>query len=1078
MSGHASGRVVVSRGARAAEDALLADLAGLSCEVRGDPSLLSRTVLVVVSSGPLRKRLAARIAARLPEAALGVRVQTLWSVAREVLERAGRPVPSGADLFEILVRREAARQDALSCHLGQLEDGFGLVASTVRDLSNACFEPEMLPELERLLASSGEDEGAKRARALLAIAAGAARGMRELGVGRIGEVLAAATSALREKEAALLPARAVLVHGFADATGRATEFLVALQEALGASVHVDLPPDPAGGADPVDWAYPRRFLHRLSPAPEREERASTRETPGIDWFDASGAEEEVRLLADQVRDLLDSGVPPEEIGVVARSLEGCAVHIRTRFGELGIPHGGGLAPAGLVPGRRRLDAGLELLARGDAVAVDRWIDALGPNPASEDLRLAFRSLGAARLSDAADLDPEAILAGRVDYPLPVRRGFVARPEAPEEERSQAARRELSGASLTGAILAARGLSFAWRDRPARGLAPALAAWVRGILTEHLGWTAGGQEATAGALSAMDELLDDIPPGVELSVEEFLVLLLARTRELGAEPLGGRGAGVQVLAVSHARGLTFEHLFLVGLNRDVFPRVVREDPFLPDPIRARLARRLPDLPEKSRGHDEERFLFAELLSSAPHVTLSWLRADDDGRELHRSPFVERLVPRAEEEERSAPSDRLSTPRDFLCAAAVDGGRPLFALLLPLALEEAREHLSPAAREGFPGARDLAAARGRVLAEYDPAPGDSSPSPWFGLVAPALGTPDPRQGPLYVTTLERLARCPWQTLLARILRLEPARDPLASLPEIDDLLVGTTVHEALRRLVEPATGRRPEKLAAALSANPEEFRRPDRDTALRVLTAVAREKAREAGIHFTGLARALAVRARPFVERALALRNDSDRIVGCELGWHADVCSAGVRGQRLHFTADLAHYEGERLVLTDYKTGSPLTDKKKEETRRRDLERAIAEGRALQAAAYAAGARGTIGRYLYLAEGIRPDCVSLSVAQGDPEVERTFPEAVRRLVSAWEAGAFFPRLEDENGNEPRACDFCDLSEACVRRDSGARRRLRQLAAAAQGASAKEEESVPAALASLAALWFPARKTEDPE
>jgi inactivated superfamily I helicase len=75
--------------------------------------------------------------------------------------------------------------------------------------------------------------------------------------------------------------------------------------------------------------------------------------------------------------------------------------------------------------------------------------------------------------------------------------------------------------------------------------------------------------------------------------------------------------VQVLRVVDARGRTFEHLFVMGLNRDLFPRGISEDPLLPDAIRAALERDvLPDIPIKRRGFDEERYLFAGLLSASP------------------------------------------------------------------------------------------------------------------------------------------------------------------------------------------------------------------------------------------------------------------------------------------------------------------------------------------------------------------------------------------------------------------------------------------------------------------------------
>jgi len=46
-------------------------------------------------------------------------------------------------------------------------------------------------------------------------------------------------------------------------------------------------------------------------------------------------------------------------------------------------------------------------------------------------------------------------------------------------------------------------------------------------------------------------------------------------------------GVPVLTVTEARGRTFDHLFVLGLNAGSFPRPLGEDPLLPDAVRSAL-----------------------------------------------------------------------------------------------------------------------------------------------------------------------------------------------------------------------------------------------------------------------------------------------------------------------------------------------------------------------------------------------------------------------------------------------------------------------------------------------------------
>ena len=105
-------------------------------------------------------------------------------------------------------------------------------------------------------------------------------------------------------------------------------------------------------------------------------------------------------------------------------------------------------------------------------------------------------------------------------------------------------------------------------------------------------------------------------------------------ELSTDLLGGRGGGVQVLSVMEARARSFAAVRVIGLQRGVFPRRVAEDPLLPDPLRRALRDVLPDLPVKSEGHEEERFLFAQLLASAPQVHLSCAQRDATGRATPR------------------------------------------------------------------------------------------------------------------------------------------------------------------------------------------------------------------------------------------------------------------------------------------------------------------------------------------------------------------------------------------------------------------------------------------------------------
>jgi hypothetical protein len=1087
------GRLITCRGARATEERLLADLARLQAAAHEDPRLLAKPVRLIVSSRPLREHLAARIPRRLDGAALGVAIHTLWSAARQILDETGQRFAPGDPLYEVLVRREAGREPALRALYEVLSEGHGLVTATVRDFLSAGLRRGQSEELPSLLAALDPPE-CERALALARVAERTARSLDAWGARRTGDLLQLAARAL-ERGASALPSRALLVHGFADATGQATALLRALLR-RGAIIYLDAPPDPASperhdrGA-----AFGARFRRRLAAAAMAEEAAAEPQTPPrLTLLEAAGAEAEVREVAYRIHELLEEGEPPESIGIVARDLAPYAVALRRLLPALAIPFsagalvGPGGAPAGFFPAHRRLVAVLEMLRGGQELIVDRWLDACGAAALvehREELRLALRSLGATRLREAAALDAAEILQGRSSYPLPSRQGIVETTysESPVEGEGettavQSPRRRLPAPALAAAIAHANrllGLLDAW---PERAVVADHLAHTAALLGEHLGW-----DARRGAAwrALLDELQAAIPPQLALRFDEYLLLLGGRAESFGVEPLGGEGGGVQVLDVAHARSLTFDHLFVLGLNRDVFPRSVREDPLLPDAVRQCLQCQLPDLPLKHLGSEEERFLFAELCSAAPSVTLSWQWTDEEGRPRSPSPLVERLRLSAAVDVQRLPrlwtrvlqppfagTERRPRPlRDCLKLAALAGDRRSFAELLPLALRGAEVDRSASE------AAELARARIGILEEQDPDLGTldgrmraALPSPYLGFIAPlrAAVAGDPREGALFVTTLESLARCPWRTFLTRLLRIEVMPDPLAALPGIAALPLGATVHRALAQIVVEALGRRPSTLLAAQRAGAGAVGRPPPFELVRVVEQQAAAVASEEGIRLCGLQRVLATMTLPLVTRALELDWAAEgaplAVLGAEVLGEGRVIDSAGGARRIGFRADRAD-NVERLRLSDYKTGRPLSAGHSAETRRSHLIAALERGEWLQAAVYASSAPEVSGRYLFLQPDFPAERAALELTSDDPAVREVLPRVLQALLAAWDEGVFVPRLEEVTGREPAACRSCNVAEACVRGDSGARRRWRSVLLRAA------ESSTPA-VRCAAALW----------
>jgi hypothetical protein len=106
--------------------------------------------------------------------------------------------------------------------------------------------------------------------------------------------------------------------------------------------------------------------------------------------------------------------------------------------------------------------------------------------------------------------------------------------------------------------------------------------------------------------------------------------------------------------------------------------------------------------------------------------------------------------------------------------------------------------------------------------------------------------------------------------------------------------------------------------------------------------------------------------------------------------------------------------------------------------------VARGDALQGVAYALAVPGqpAEGRYLHLKPelGDAPDeARQVRFASADAEVAVAFARAVAAVAEAWRAGAMFARVAEPDGTDGRGCKYCSVAEACLRDDSGFRRRL---------------------------------------
>jgi RecB family exonuclease len=313
----------------------------------------------------------------------------------------------------------------------------------------------------------------------------------------------------------------------------------------------------------------------------------------------------------------------------------------------------------------------------------------------------------------------------------------------------------------------------------------------------------------------------------------------------------------------------------------------------------------------------------------------------------------------------------------------------------------------------------------------------------------------------TQLEGLARCAWQTFLRRSLRLAPVTDPLDALAQRDARALGRVVDVALQRLIQRSSGGERRTLAEALAAGPFAVAPPDGDAITDATLAAARTTLAEDRLRWDGFAQAFAHRARPFVERAVALLWPSDgsalQVLGTQTQGSVEFPRATVG-----FIADIAVRTRAGAKLVDLKTGKPVSDAKKEDTRRRHFVAKTALGKTLQVPIYAAAAGASESAYLFVDPELGDELARVECAHDDAELRRTLLGALDVLVPAWKHGAFVARVEMADSKDNDACRTCELEVACPRSDSAARRRIVELGAESTPAASED------ALRAFVALW----------
>jgi len=672
----------------------------------------------------------------------------------------------------------------------------------------------------------------------------------------------------------------------------------------------------------------------------------------VTFFHAQGAEAELREVAlDILARHRDEGVALERVAVVARSLQPYAALLRPVFDG----HALAFTTSATTGAQRepRVQASLQLarsvlgdfprqplldLFRGGLLRL-AGCDPSGRSHHWDALSRAWRVTGGSAIW--IDDLPRWISAWQP---------YLA-PDADQKEKDRvASHKEALAREAAGLASAVQTLRKAARPLERAKSWSAWAAALETLLRDHLdgleGAEAGaavdpGAQAVLGVLAAIRRLdATPIPFTGRRALALFERCLSRATVPIGPSAggpgrIGDDNGGVRVLDAMQARGLSFDSVYFIGCNADLFPRRAVEDPFLSDADR-RLLRdryRVP-LPIKLEAHEEERLLLAQILAGARvRLTVSWQRADESGttrspslalREIARlvygEPDTGRLLDAArrvkthpaEAAEDALDRFRMLPPRDARVAAAFQSRSPagLLRSLPALPADASTPHAGDVLRAGL-----------NLLAAIDD---------WEGTTPGALrydafvGDATATAARLTPTRLETLGSCPQQYFFRHVLGVRE-QDEVLEDHEIDAREIGSRIHAVLQDAYRELTG--PEGsfprdeadrlLSRALALARQAWSRHTRDIAAR--TRVSYPLLWESTEEIWG--RAL----ERFLRRDLEdLRKVDARVLGLEREESARLTLGGGDGLTLQVLGrfDRITASREGVVVADYKTSGVI------------------------------------------------------------------------------------------------------------------------------------------------------------
>ena len=213
-------------------------------------------------------------------------------------------------------------------------------------------------------------------------------------------------------------------------------------------------------------------------------------------------------------------------------------------------------------------------------------------------------------------------------------------------------------------------------KPVKGL-PGFWAEHFTLLLDKLGWPGerGVSSREYQAIKRFRELLgelaslDGVSTPVNRSGAANILMRILSNEKFQPE---GADSPVQVLGELESSGMTFDHLWILGLNDTALPGPPSPNPFIPLPVQRHHRMKRADAEREQRFAEQ---VVARLFSAAPDVVLSW-PVQDNGAEQRPSSFI-RDIPDGQPmlAESCAPAEMLWLQRTGLEELSDSLGPPL-------------------------------------------------------------------------------------------------------------------------------------------------------------------------------------------------------------------------------------------------------------------------------------------------------------------------------------------------------------------------------------------------------------------